>query len=589
MSLTDSDTEHGPAQDDGAGAPAAPVPRQRWWGWGQDGHDGPLPAGAAALLHKELGASGERTEPVGLADVELPPAELPQAARDALVAAIGAAYVTDDHAQRVSHAAGRSYPDLLRLRSGRLDCAPDAVVFPADAAEVQAVLAVCVEHDLAVVPFGGGSSVVGGVDALRAGHTAAICLDVTRLNRLVHLDAESQLATLGAGVYGPDAEALLGEHGLCLGHLPQSFEFSTVGGWVATRSSGQASTGYGRIDALVRGLKVATPTGQITALPVPGTAAGPDLRDVLVGSEGTLGVITEATVRVRPLPENRHSEMWAIDGFAAGVQAVRELEQSGVAADVTRLSDEEETRFSLAVAGGAAASALSLYLRARGRSRPCLLLLSFDGSPDSILERRRRAARVLHHRGAVDLGGRPGAAWEAGRFHGPYLRDELMSTGFLVDTLETATSWSGMLDLYRAVGAAIRQTPQRSRNAAARGVPRQPPVPHGRVALLHLPGPSRARGGARAVARCEGRGRRRDRGGRGDDHPPPRRGPRPCGVAPGRDRASGRRCPSRRQGATGPDRDHEPRKAHPRRGLSRAGHCSSARAKPCCRNGPARP
>ncbi|MCW2999702.1 MAG: Alkylglycerone-phosphate synthase [Solirubrobacterales bacterium] len=464
MSATDTSAGAEPAATIDVAHDAAPTPRQRWWGWGTDGHDGPLPDGAAALLKKELGDGGERTEPVALEDVVLPPASLPAAARDALVAVVGAAFVTDEHAQRVSHAAGRSYPDLVRLRAGRLECAPDAVVFPADAAQVAAILQVCVEHGIAVVPFGGGSSVVGGVDALRGGHAAAICLDVTRLNALVDVDPVSQLATLGAGAYGPDAEALLGAHGLCLGHVPQSFEFSTVGGWVATRSSGQASTGYGRIDALVRGLKVATPAGEITALALPGTAAGPDLRDLLVGSEGTLGVITEATVRVRPTPEVRHSEAWAIDGFAAGVDAVRELEQSGVPADVTRLSDEEETRFNLA-AGGTAAAALSLYLRARGRSRPCILLLSFDGSADSVLERRRRAARVLHRHGAVDLGGRPGAAWEAGRFHGPYLRDELMSTGHLVDTLETAAPWATLLDVYRSVGAALRQT------LTARGTP----------------------------------------------------------------------------------------------------------------------
>ncbi len=436
---------------------AAPVPRQRWWGWGQDGHDSPLGDGIATLLAEELGDPGDRVDPVALNAVVLPPSDLPGAAGDALVALVGPPFVTDDHGQRVSHAAGRSYPDLVRLRAGRLECAPDAVVFPADAVQVAAVLAVCVEHGIAVVPFGGGSSVVGGVDALRGDHNAAVCLDLTRLNALVDVDPVSQLATLGAGTYGPDAEALLSEHDLCLGHLPQSFEFSTVGGWVATRSSGQASTGYGRIDALVRGLRMATPSGEIAPLTLPGTAAGPDLRDLLVGSEGTLGVITEATVRVRPVPETRHSEAWAIDGFAAGVEAIRDLEQSGVAADVTRLADEEESRFNLA-AGGTAASALSLYLRARGRSRPCVLILSFDGSADHVLERRRRAARVLHRHDALELGTRPGAAWESGRFHAPYLRDELMSCGYLVDTLETATAWSALLDLYRGVGGALRQS-----------------------------------------------------------------------------------------------------------------------------------
>jgi alkyldihydroxyacetonephosphate synthase len=214
-------TDARPADD--ASAPAGPpAPRQRWWGWGEDGHDGPLPSGAVNLLRDELGDGGERVDPVTLDEVTLPAPGLDPAARAALVDAVGEAYVTDDHAQRVSHAAGRSYPDLLRLRAGRLEYAPDVVVFPADAQEVARVLAACVEHDLAVIPFGGGSSVVGGVDALRGDHAAAVCLDVTRLSILLHVDAESQLATLGAGVYGPDAEALLGEHGLCLGHLPQS-------------------------------------------------------------------------------------------------------------------------------------------------------------------------------------------------------------------------------------------------------------------------------------------------------------------------------------------------------------------------------
>lgn len=443
---------------------APPVPRQRWWGWGEDGHDGPIPEGAAKLLAGELGEGGERIEPVALEDVVLPASTLPEDARAALAAIVGDPFVTLEHAQRVSHAAGRSYPDLIRLRTGTIEHAPDAVVFPADAEEVARVIAACAQHDIAVVPFGGGSSVVGGVEALRGGKVAAICLDLTRLNALIGVDPTSQLATFGPGVYGPDAEALLAEHGLTLGHAPQSFEFSTVGGWVATRSSGQASTGYGRIDALVRGLKVATPAGEMVVHPFPGSAAGPALRELLVGSEGTLGVITEATLRVRPKPAERHSEAWAIGSFAAGVDAVRELEQAGVPADVTRLADEEESRFNLA-AGGTGAKALTLYLKARGRGRPCLLILSFDGDADSVRERRRRAARVLHRHGALSLGHEPGAAWESGRYHAPYMRDELMSVGYLVDTLETAAPWSRLLDVYREVGAAIRDA------LASRGTP----------------------------------------------------------------------------------------------------------------------
>jgi alkyldihydroxyacetonephosphate synthase len=401
---------------------------------------------------------------VALEDVALPKASLPMGAVAALAAVVGEEFVTHDHAQRVSHAAGRSYPDLVRLRAGRLDVAPDAVVFPASSSEVAAVIAVCVQHDLAVVPFGGGSSVVGGVDALRGGHVAAVCLDLTRLKALVSVDAESELATFEAGVYGPDAEQLLAEHGLTLGHFPQSFEFSTIGGWVATRSAGQASTGYGRIDKLVQAVRVVTPQGEVSTSAVPATAAGPDLRQLLVGSEGTLGVITEATLRVRPIPAKRHSEAWAIDGFAAGAGALRELEQSGTAADVTRLSDEEETRFNLAMAGGKA-SALTKYLSVRMIANPCLLILSFDGDPDSIRDRRRRAARVLRRHGAVTLGAPVGSAWEKGRFHGPYLRDELLTAGYLVDTLETAANWSSAMDTYRAVNTAL------ATSLAARGTP----------------------------------------------------------------------------------------------------------------------
>jgi alkyldihydroxyacetonephosphate synthase len=343
----------------------------------------------------------------------------------------------------------------VRIRLRALEAAPDAVVLPADAEQVQAVLGACAEHGVAVVPFGGGTSVVGGVDALRGAHHAAIALDLRRLEGLDHLDSRSQLATLRAGTTGPAAEQALAARGMTLGHLPQSFEFSTVGGWVATRSAGQASTGYGRIDGLVRSLRAATPAGPIDTLTVPATAAGPDLRELLVGSEGTLGVITEATLRVRPRPAVTHDEGWALPGFSAASEAFRALAQAGAPPTIARLSDEEETRFTLAMAGSAA-GALRAYLRARGQQRPCLAILGFEGAEDDVRDRRRRAARILREHGAVALGARPGAAWRAGRFHGPYLRDTLMTDGFLVDTLETATTWTNLLETYRAVGAALR-------------------------------------------------------------------------------------------------------------------------------------
>ncbi len=442
------------------------APRMRWWGWGVDGHDAPLPKAAATLLRDELGAGGARVLPPALARVELPDPALSARARARLADAVGAEYVRDDRLARIAHAAGRSYPDLVRLRSGSGLHAPDAVVYPADHDEVATVLAVCAAASLAVIPFGGGTSVVGGVEPLRGGQQAAITLDLARLSGLTMLDERSQLATFKAGTTGPELEALLAARGLTLGHFPQSFEFSTVGGWAATRSAGQASTGYGRIDELVVALRAATPNGDLDTIAVPASAAGPDLRELLLGSEGALGVITEVTVRVRPRPAEQRYDAYSLPGFAAGAEALRALEQAGAAPDVARLSDEQETRISLTLAAHPAATrALRAYIRGRGQRAACLTILGFDGDPADVARRRARARAVLRRHGAIALGPAPGAAWAKGRFHGAYTRDELMSRGVLVDTLETATTWTALTDLHRDVATALRGA------LAARGTP----------------------------------------------------------------------------------------------------------------------
>jgi len=446
------------------------APRMRHWGWGTDGHDAPLPQTAEALLRAELGpavADAPRRPPVALQDVALPASRITKTALKALAAAIGAEHVRDEHATRVLHSAGKSYPDLVRLRAGEIDAAPDVVVYPGDHDEVAAVLAVCAEQSLTVVPFGGGSSVVGGVEPLRGkGQKAVVTLDLARLSFVRDVDPRSQLATVGAGTTGPECERLLAEHGLTLGHYPQSFEFSTVGGWVATRSAGQASSGYGRIDELVVGLRAATPAGEFTSLPVPGTAAGPDLRELLVGSEGTLGVITEITLRVRPRPVAARYEAWALPDLASGIEALRALEQAGLAPAVSRLSDEEETRLQLSMAGDSTTMKVGrAYLAARGRADGCTMILGYEGTTAGIAEQRAHVTPVVRRHGGVALGARPGEKWREGRFHGPYVRDELLGRGILVDTLETATTWGNLLELYRGVGAALRRT------LAARGTP----------------------------------------------------------------------------------------------------------------------
>jgi alkyldihydroxyacetonephosphate synthase len=236
----------------------------RWWGWGEDGHDVALPEHALAMLRSELGIDpGAGARPVALEDVRLPDSRLDASVRSRLVAVVGEQHVFDDRAARVEHAAGRSYPDLVRLRTGELAGAPDAVLTPVSTEQVQALLAACAEARVAVVPFGGGTSVVGGVDPFADGFPAVISLDLHRLNRLLAVDRTSLTATFEGGLFGPEAERLLAAEGVTLGHFPQSFEYSTVGGWVATRSAGQASTGYGRIDELVEGLRLVAPSGEV--------------------------------------------------------------------------------------------------------------------------------------------------------------------------------------------------------------------------------------------------------------------------------------------------------------------------------------
>jgi alkyldihydroxyacetonephosphate synthase len=431
----------------------------RWWGWGEDGHSVPLPPAAEGLLRDDLGADpGLRKPPVAFEQVSVPDARLPDAVRERLGSAVGPESVRDDRSTRIAHAVGRSYPDLVRIRSGDASSAPDAVVLPGSAEQVAAVLATCAEHRVAVVPFGGGTSVVGGVEPVRDGFAAAISLDLGRLSATVEVDRTSLTARLDAGLFGPEAERRLREEGVTLGHFPQSFEYSTVGGWVATRSAGQASTGYGRIDEVVKAVRCVTPAGELGTKAVPASAAGPSLRELVVGSEGVLGVICEATVCVRPAPTARRYEGWSFASFAEGCDAFRVMEQAGAAADVNRLSDEDETRLTMALgASGSTTEKLGRrYLRMRGHEGGCLAILGFEGEEEGVEDRRRRTAGLLRAGGGIALGHRPGDVWQRNRYAGPYLRDELMDRGLLVETLETATSWTNLGALHGAVAEALR-------------------------------------------------------------------------------------------------------------------------------------
>ena len=429
----------------------------RWWGWGEDAHAGALPAHALGFLHETVGVREQRREPVALDQVELEPSRLPDGARAALSALAGAEHVREDHSERVLHAGGKGYPDLVLMRAGRPEGAPDAVLHPGGHEELRALLAVCAEHSLAVVPFGGGTSVVGGVAPLRGEHAAVLALDTGRLGGVLSLDRESSTVTVGAGMRAPALEQALGGEGLTLGHFPQSYEYVSLGGCAATRSAGQASTGYGAIEKMVLGLRLAAPAGEISLPALPASAAGPGLRQTLVGSEGTLGVITELSLRVRQAPARRIYEGLFFEDFEAGRAALRELAREHSLPDVARLSDEAETRMSLALAGegGAKGRLGRAYIGARGYGQGCLAIFGFEGSAAEVAFRRRRTLALARRAGALAVGRSPGRAWAAGRYAAPYLRDELLAHGVMVETLETAAQWSDLGHLYGQVRGAI--------------------------------------------------------------------------------------------------------------------------------------
>lgn len=448
------------------------IPRSVWHGWGDPAEMTELSPAAWAFLSERLDVAPlpHPRRPVPLAEVRLPTRQLPEAVLTDLRACVGG---PDDHvrlepADRVWHAGGKSWPDLHRAWSGDGSSAPDAVVLPADAAEVAAVLDVCARHRVAVVPFGGGTSVVGGVAAdlpTAGGEQAApyggiIALDLRRLDKLLACDPVSRTATLQAGLRGPAIESALRPYGLTLGHYPQSHQEATFGGYLATRSAGQASTGYGRPDEHVLGLRVVTPRGPVSiGGQAPRSAAGPRLKELFLGSEGTLGIITDATVRVHRMPTEKRHAAWAFASYDEGCTALRELAQDlgpGVIAEVCRLSDEEETEVILAHAGRAG-RAIRRYLGLRGLDRPALLLLVWEGTDASLLKRRAAACEaVLKAVGGRAVPGAVAKAWEKHRFAGPYTRDYLMGHAILADTLETATTWDRLPALHAAVGGAIR-------------------------------------------------------------------------------------------------------------------------------------
>jgi alkyldihydroxyacetonephosphate synthase len=417
-----------------------------------------LPKTARRYLARELGWTPRSTPPVAVDDIRLAPSRLPEAARAALVELLGEENVRTDREARLRRAGGKSYLDLLRRREGDASDAPDAVVLPGSTEQTAALLGICGELGVVVVPFGGGTSVVGGLAGTDPDDRPSVSLDLARMSSVQSLDVPSSLVTVGPGMRGPALEEALSREGLTFGHLPQSWEFATLGGYAATRSAGQNSTGVGRFDELVAGLTLATPAGVLEVGHPPASGAGPDLLGLALGSEGTLGVITELRLRVRPKPVACSYEGWSFRSWAAGLAALQQLARHDLLPDIVRLSDGDETRANLLMAAGTGARLLRRSLRARGHGDGCMLVLGWEGMPALVKARMKAAASLLRDGGAIRLGSRVGRSWKSHRFQAPYLRDRLMDAGLLVETLETAATWTALPTVYDAVRRALRET-----------------------------------------------------------------------------------------------------------------------------------
>jgi alkyldihydroxyacetonephosphate synthase len=331
------------------------------------------------------------------------------------------------------------------------------VANPETSAQVRELVAWAYQHQVSLIPYGGGTSVVGHINPL-ADRGPVLTVDLCRLNSLHHLDPTSLLATFGAGIAGPDLEAHLRAHGFTLGHYPQSFEYSTLGGWIATRSSGQQSLRYGRIEKIFAGGVMETPLGRLVLPSFPASAAGPDLRELVLGSEGRLGIITEATVRLTTLPEKEDFHAVFFPDFEHGMAAVRQVLASGVALCMLRLSTANETRTTLALAGHETLiGTLERLLALRGLDEDkCMLLLGFSGKADLVHANRHAALDITGKHGGVHIGKTFGSQWHKNRFRTPYLRNTLWEMGYAIDTLETATDWSKVPEMLAAIEQALR-------------------------------------------------------------------------------------------------------------------------------------
>jgi alkyldihydroxyacetonephosphate synthase len=442
----------------------------KWYGWGAEGQRFD-PVGRPGIwpyakTHLGIDEHLPRNVPVPPDRIPLPRPVTNAPFLDAIARILRPGAWSRSPMDRLIHAYGKSTRDLWRMRHADVSFAPDCVLFPETEDEIAAVVEAAARHNVVVVPFGGGSNVAGCLEVQHRDGRMVATVNLRQFNRVLAIDKMSGTARVQAGILGPDLEQALAAEGLTLGHFPDSFPYSTLGGWVATRSSGMLSDTYGNIEDMVLSLRMVTPSGVIATRDVPHASNGPDAKRLCFGSEGTLGIITEVTLNVRTAPPKREFRGYLFPSFEAGIDAMRTCVHAGLAPALSRLSDPDRTQLSAAFRrkSGSTQEAVGRvfksYLRVvRGfdLGQACLLIAAFEGDRDVIAWRRRQAEGIYRRHGGVGLGRGPGEAFAEGKFDFPYIRDFLMDYGALADVGETSTVWSNIVPLYRDGVAAYRE------------------------------------------------------------------------------------------------------------------------------------
>ncbi|WP_378146016.1 FAD-binding oxidoreductase [Cnuibacter sp. UC19_7] len=445
------------------------VKHMKWWGWGVEGvgfHWQDKPA-FRPFVQKAvaLDVKVPPSKPMAFEDLTVPAPVLADELRETLERIVGLGYSLTDDESRVVHTFGKSIRDLLRIRRNELGRVPDVVVYPADEAQVQGVVDAAAEAGAVIIPFGGGSNIAGSLEPIPGEKRTVISLDMGRLNRVLEIDEYSGLARIQAGALGPDLEEQLNSKGWTLGHFPDSFTHSTLGGWVATRSSGMQSDKYGDIADIARGLRMVRPGELVVLRPLPSTSTGPSVREMIIGSEGRLGVITEVWVNVHRTPAVREVQAYFFPTWDAGLAAMHEIAESDAAPSITRVSDARESGFSLATRkeskgfSAVAQNTLMNVLKRRGWNLDdmCLSFIGYEGTSKHVSYEKRLVGSIVRKHGGIGVGKGPGALYDQKKFDTPYLRDFLLDRGAAADVSETAAPWSKLKSVYdNTIAAANR-------------------------------------------------------------------------------------------------------------------------------------